>query len=359
MYLGVLEGIAEAIASLMKLASGYWADRTRRQFPLVLLGYSISTCRSLIGLAVTPWQVLAIRFSDRFGKGIRTAPRDAWLASYTDSQSRSRIFGFHRAMDNVGATVAPLLATVFLYFYPGNYRVLFLLTLIPGFLVIYFVFKARKYEKSEASLTAPLPKISFKDIARLPKRFYYFLFVLFLFTLGNSADAFLILRLKEVGVPEYAIPSLWAALNLVKVLSSLWGGGFADRVGAKTSVILGWIIYSLAYLGFAFVTDPFIMGVIFIFYGVFFGLTEGPEKALVTELAPKHLRGTAFGFYHLVMGVGLLPASLICGVLWQKSGASLALGFAVIVSAVSTLLFLKVKAGSQLKPGEMLAETVD
>lgn len=347
LYIGVLEGVAEAIASITKLFAGYWSDRSRHPYRLVLLGYTISFCRSFIGLATSPAQVLAIRFSDRFGKGIRTAPRDAWLASYTTPQTRGKIFGFHRGMDNLGATIAPLLASAFLYFYPGEFRMLFLLTFIPGALTMYFIWKASRVDdQSSPTATATKERISWRDATKLPKNFWYFLFVIFVFTLSNSADAFLLLRLRDVGVPAYLIPTLWAGVNLVKMLSSFWGGEFSDRVGPKTSIILGWMIYAAAYICFSQMTNPLAMSAVFLAYGVFFGLTEAPEKSLVTYLVPDRLRGTAFGFYHLIVGVGLLPASLICGYLWQDYGASTALLFGAALSLVSILMIIPLRQGS-------------
>jgi MFS family permease len=193
LYIGALEGVAEAIASLTKLASGYLSDRTQKKSQIVLVGYILSLGRSFIGLATTPTQILAIRFSDRFGKGIRTAPRDAWLARYTTPQTRGKIFGFHRGMDNLGATIAPLLATLFLYFYPGRYRLLFLLTLIPGIWTISYIIKAIQAGKeTPASIEIPKEKISFRSAIKLPRNFWYLLFVIFIFTLSNSADAFLL-----------------------------------------------------------------------------------------------------------------------------------------------------------------------
>jgi MFS family permease len=344
LYIGALEGVAEAIASLTKLASGYLSDRTQKKSQIVLVGYILSLGRSFIGLATTPTQILAIRFSDRFGKGIRTAPRDAWLARYTTPQTRGKIFGFHRGMDNLGATIAPLLATLFLYFYPGRYRLLFLLTLIPGIWTISYIIKAIQAGKeTPASIEIPKEKISFRSAIKLPRNFWYLLFVIFIFTLSNSADAFLLLRLKDVGVPVYLIPTLWAGFNLVKMVSSFWGGGFSDRVGARTSIILGWLIYAAAYLCFAKISNPYLMASIFLGYGVFFGLTEAPEKSFVTSLVPAHLRGTAFGFYHLVVGVGLLPASLLCGYLWKEFDAPTAFFVSALLAFASVILLLPLR----------------
>lgn len=347
MYIGVLEGVAEAIASVTKLFAGYFSDKFKMKSPIVVAGYAISTCRSLIGLATAPWQVLAIRYSDRLGKGIRSAPRDAWLASYTTPQTRGRIFGFNRAMDNLGATLAPLLATAFLYFLPGKYQVLFILTFIPGLMSIFCVLKARSQGEG-TTIEAPKEKISWRDAAKLPKHFWYFLFVILIFTISNSADAFLILRLKDVGVPVYLIPTLWAGLNLVKMFSSIWGGEFSDRVGPKTSIVIGWLIYAIAYLAFAQMNDPWAMSFVFLGYGIFFGLTEAPEKSIVTALVPGHLRGTAFGFYHLTCGLGLMPASLICGYLWNEYGANVALMFGALVSFASVILIFPLRAKSNM-----------
>ncbi|MBN8553977.1 MAG: MFS transporter [Deltaproteobacteria bacterium] len=343
-FIGLLEGVAEAISSLTKVFSGFYSDKFKNKFGFVFVGYFISMLRSTIGFATAPWQILAVRFSDRLGKGIRTAPRDAWLAQYTTEKTRGKIFGFHRGMDHFGATLAPLLATGFLFFFPEEYRMLFILTFIPGFLSLFFVMKAIKASRSEESRNEPIDEIkkqiSFRDIKKLPRSFYYFLFVLMIFTLSNSADAFIILRLHDAGISEVWIPSLWAALNLIKMLSTFWAGGFSDKVGAKKAVLLGWAVYLACYICFAFSNHMYLILFSFLFYGVYFGLTEAPEKSLITALAPISLRGTAFGLYHLIVGLGTLPASAICGFLWQRFGASYGLGFAVLSTILSIILFL-------------------
>lgn len=359
LFVGALEGIAEAVASVTKVTAGYYSDRVKNKAPIVFVGYLISTCRSFMSLATAPWQILAIRFSDRIGKGIRSAPRDSWLASYTNSQNRGRIFGFHRGMDHLGATLAPLLATAFLYFLPGEYRLLFAITFIPGLLSLIFVVKAAQVDGTEkGTLASESTKLSIREAVMLPKKFWYFMFVLFVFTLGNSADAFLLLRLKDLGVPEYLIPALWAGLSLVKMLSSFWGGSFSDRVGAKVSISLGWAIYALVFVGLAVSSTAVAGTLIFLFYGIFFGLSEAPEKVIVTQLVPQRLRGTGFGFYYLIVGLGLLPASLIFGWIWLKFSAELAFYFGASCAVLGLILiwFLKTddeKATPQFVPTEV------
>ena len=341
-FLGLLEGAAEAIASITKVASGYASDRYKRITPFVLWGYGLSNIlRPVLGLSTSISQVFFIRFGDRIGKGIRTAPRDSWLGRLTTPSTRGRVYGFHRGMDHAGAMLAPLLATVFLYYFPGQYRVLFLLTIIPGIIALVCVMKALKHTPAETLAPAASNKVlKFADVKNLPKHFLLFLGVLFLFSLSCSADLFLLLKLKEVGIPEIWIPLLWSALHLVKMLSSLWGGIWSDRVGRRTSILAGWSLYAAIYLSFAFIHDPLLAVAVFLLYGIYFGLTEGVEKALVADLVEPNLLGTSFGLYHLTVGLSLLPASVIFGFLWQRYESTTAFIFSAALACAASILFV-------------------
>lgn len=353
LFVGLYEGIAESVASLTKVFVGYWSDRVGRRGPFVLAGYFLSNfVRPLTGVVTAPWQALAVRFADRLGKGTRTAPRDAWLGAIAAQGERGRVFGFHRAMDNAGATLGPLVATAFLYFFPGELRALFLLTMIPGCLSLYYVLRARgentgeRRSRPEAPSEAPptaVPRLS--DIFRMPAAFRRYLFILFLFTVANSSDAFLILKLQKTGVPMYWIPFLWTALHVVKVASSTPGGAFSDRFGRKAAIILGWLVYAAAYTTIGLSSSLTITVCVFILYGLFAGFTEGPERAMVADLVPdERSRGTAFGLYNLAIGIGALPASLIAGFLWERMGPSAPFLFGAEVAGVSILLLFFLKS---------------
>ena len=348
MSLGVIEGMAEAANSALKILSGWLADRWRSPKTLVLVGYGIaSSVRPLIGLATAWPQVLAIRFSDRLGKGIRGAPRDAMLADFAPANARGRVYGFHRAMDHAGAVTGPLLATAFLYFYPGDYRTLFMLTIVPGVIVILFLLRVpepgRTMTKQVDPDGAPDPAHARTALKSLGGPFYRAMAVILLFSLGNATDAFLLLRLSDLGVASVWIPLLWSALHVVKVVSSLAGGAMSDRFGRRGLIAVGWLWYALVYAGFGFFDTKSTVIAIFLAYGLFFGLTEGNEKAWVADMAPVNTRGTAFGVYNAALGIGTLAASLIFGALWTRVSPQAAFltgaGLALLASALLFLLF--------------------
>ena len=339
MSLGVIEGAAEAANSALKILSGWLADRWRSQKKLVLLGYGIaSAVRPLIGLATAWPQVLAIRFADRLGKGIRGAPRDAMLADFAPAHARGRVFGFHRAMDHAGAVTGPLLATAFLYFSPGNYRTLFFLTIIPGIIVILFILRVP--ERGQTGVKPGSDRGQTPTEWNLGRRFYLAMTVILLFSLGNASDAFLLLRMSDLGVTAVWIPLLWSALHVIKVVSSLVGGALSDRFGRRGLIALGWLWYALVYAGFGYFDSEATVIAIFLSYGLYFGLTEGNEKAWVADMAPAHARGTAFGIYNAALGVGTLAASLVFGVIWTRISphAAFLTGAALAICA-SLLLF--------------------
>jgi MFS family permease len=343
--LGIIEGVAEGVNSLLKLLSGWWADRSGRRRRLVIAGYSISgASRPLIALAGNWVHVLIIRALDRTGKGIRGAPRDALLAAYASPSTRGRIFGFHRAMDHTGAIVGPLLATVFLYFLPGEYRLLFALTAIPGAIAVVMLFRVREPERVAVVVpTAATAHSSALDVAagaRLPTRLWAVLGVILVFSLGNSADAFLLLRLGDaLGAVTY-VPLLWGALHVVKASLSTWGGGLSDRIGRKQVIVIGWGVYALVYIGFATASSAAGFVSWFLLYGVYFALAEGAEKALVADLTPPGRHGTAFGYYNAALGVGALTASVVFGFLYERFGPASAFTTGAALAAVAAVLLI-------------------
>ena len=332
--LGLIEGLAETVASLLKVASGWWSDRLPRRKPLVVAGYGLaSLTRPMIALATAPWHLFVLRLLDRVGTGTRGAPRDALVAEVTPEQQRGRAFGFHRAMDHAGAAIGPLLASAILLF-RNDLRLLFALASIPALLSLAVVI----FGVREEARRLPSPVcVGSGPRASLPPAFRRYLLVLALFTLGNSSDGFLLLRAQEAGVGLAAIPLLWTFHHLVKTFTSTAGGVVSDRLGRKRTIVGGWFVYALAYAGFAAAQTPLHVFLVFALYGCFHALTEGPERALVADLAGAELRGRAFGLFHAVTGVMLLPASLLTGLLWQRFGAPTALGLGAALAAAATV----------------------
>jgi MFS family permease len=339
MSLGVIEGAAEAANSVLKVAAGRLADRTGAPKKIVLAGYGISgAVRPLIALASSWMSVLGLRVADRLGKGIRGAPRDAMLAHFAPPDVRGRAYGFHRAMDHAGAVIGPLIASAFLFFYPEDYRTLFALTIVPGIVVIIILLRVPDARTPPPGGAGPPDA---KPVA-LSKRFYTAIAIIFVFSLGNASDAFLLLRMNDLGIGAVWIPLLWSALHVIKVLSSVAGGDLSDRFGRRTLIGLGWLVYALVYAGFSFVDSAAGIIGIFLTYGLYFGLTEGVEKAWVADLAPAGLRGTAFGVYNAALGVGALCASVMFGALWTHASpdAAFLTGAALALVATGLLYFL-------------------
>ncbi|WP_411281457.1 MFS transporter [Gemmatimonas sp.] len=348
---GVIEGSAEAVASLLKLASGWWSDRVSRRKPLIVAGYTIaSLVRPLVAIAQSASQVLAIRLVDRVGKGIRGAPRDALLAASTPVEFRGRAFGFHRAADHAGAVVGPLIALACLQWLGMPVRHVFWVAAIPGamavLVAIAFVREdydgrapARAVSAPLAPLAAVAPVVPGPGTApALPRSFWRAMVPILVFTLGNSTDAFLLLRASQLGVPTALIPLVWVLLHLVKSASSTPAGAWSDRVGRRPLIVAGWGLYAVVYAGFSLATDPWHAWALFGVYGVVFGLTEGTEKALVADLVPAPRRGTAFGWYQATVGVAALPASIAFGVVWDAYGSPAAFGMGAALAVVAAII---------------------
>ncbi len=364
--LGVIEGAADAISSALKLVAGRISDRTGHRKPLVVAGYTIAwLARPLTALAATWQHVFVVRLTDRVGKGLRGAPRDAMLGALAPPGQRGRVFGFHRAMDHAGAVVGPLAAAAFLWFFPGAYRTLFALTFIPGALAVAMLMfvpevgagsgpgGASKEEPGEGGVH-PSDQAYPTNLTHptLPHPLKRFLVVLALFTFGNSTDAFLLLRLSDAGLATVYLPLAWAGLHVIKAGLSTMGGALSDRLGRVKLIAGGWIVYAIVYAGFAMSDTVTPLLAWFFAYGVYFALVEGSEKALVADLTPPALQGTAFGWYNAVLGFGALAASLLFGALWETfgpavaffTGAGLALTAAVALSlALPQLTELRTK----------------
>jgi len=391
--IGLIEGGAESISSFLKLFSGYFSDRSGRRKAPVVFGYALaSIARPLLGFATSWPQVFAVRFADRVGKGIRSAPRDAMIADSAAPTERGLAFGFHRAMDHMGAVIGPLLAYALVVFIasdgdaimPGEYRLIFLAASVPALaavLVAAFAIRETRRRKSndvrresekaasesenagrenpnvEPENTDALPAAAAPEFPRFSLRgfdgnFKRFLFILALFTLSNSSDAFLLLRAREVGIASSNLPLLWAALHGVKVLSSLIGGDLSDRLGRKTLIVTGWLFYAVVYLGFAFVSTATGAWTLFLIYGIYFGLVDGAEKALVADLVPADKRGTAYGLYNLAFSITVWPASILMGVLWSWRGATTAFIVSACIGTLAALLLaLTIRPAGTHAPG--------
>lgn len=358
--MGVIEGAAESVSSFLKLFAGYFSDRRGRRKGLVVFGYALAgVMRTLLAFASTWTHVLAVRLADRVGKGIRSAPRDAMIADAASPSERGLAFGFHRAMDHAGAVVGPLIGFAVLYFIAADrnspalseFRTLFLVAAVPALAAVVvaalFVRETRKTEaRTRLEEVAPRPRLSLRGFDANFKRF---LLVLALFTLANSADLFVLRRAQEAGVGAASIPLLWAALHALKVLSSLVGGDLSDRLGRKWLIVSGWVLYAMVYAGFAYASTRGEAWALFMVYGVYFGLTEGAEKALVADLVAPEQRGTAYGLYNLAFSVMVLPASLLTGLLWSWLGARAAfLASACVAVSAAALLALTVRGGGKV-----------
>lgn len=342
--LGVIEGVAEAVNSFLKVLSGRWSDRRSRRRPLVIAGYGLSSlARPLVALATSWPYVLIVRSLDRTGKGIRSAPRDAMLARMADASDRGRIFGFHRAMDHTGAILGPVMATVILFLAPDRYRLLFALAAIPGALAVAALFLVDESDGTPDAarvIATPVQPHATTTVASgdaMPAPLRWFLIVVLVFGLGSSADAFLLLRLSDALGSATWVPLIWAALHVVKASLSTWGGSLSDRWGRRRVIVAGWAVYALVYLGFAMATTAVAFIAWFLVYGLYFALTEGAEKALVADLAPSHVRGTAFGYYNAAVGVSALLASIVFGVLYEKVSPGVAFGSGAAVSALAVI----------------------
>jgi len=344
--IGTIEGLAESISSLLKLFAGYLSDRLAKRKSLVVAGYTLaSLARPLLAFAQTWTQVLAIRLTDRVGKGIRTAPRDAMIADTVRTEQRGLAFGFHRAMDHGGAVIGPIIGYLLVVLFVANSRSpttgefskIFIVASIPAFLAVIVAAVFMRESPVKAPRGTEVVKLSLRGFDSNFKRF---LVVLALFTLSNSSDSFLILRAIDSGVSVAVVPLLWAAHHAMKVLSSLLGGDLSDRLGRKRLIVSGWILYAAVYAGFAFATNKASLWVLFLIYGIYFGLVEGAEKALVADLVRPEQRGTAYGLYNLAFGITVFPASLLMGMIWDWKGPATAFLFSAFIGATAAALLL-------------------
>lgn len=336
--IGLIEGVAESTASILKIFSGWLSDKMRRRKFLMVIGYGLSDLIKPLLYLVNSWtQVLGIRFLDRTGKGIRTSPRDALIADASPEEHRGKAFGFHRAMDTAGAAIGPLLAFAILAFFANRYRLVFLLSAIPGVLAIIILILFLKEKKKPLSYDETAPKISFRSLSR---EFKLFTIIATIFTLGNSSDAFLILRAKNLGLSIILIPIVYFLFNMVYSILSMPAGILSDKIGRKRVIILGFFIFALIYLGFALAKGVIWVWILFIFYGAYYALTEGVQRAFVADLVSKDLHGTAMGTFNFGVGISALPASIIGGALWNYVAPQATFYYGSALSLLAIVLFL-------------------
>ncbi len=336
--IGLIEGIAESTASLLKVFSGWFSDRIGNRKLLMALGYGISTLsRPFVALA-TGWQhVLGSRFIDRLGKGVRTTPRDAIIAESADKTHLGRAFGFHRAMDTMGAVVGPAVAFFLLGILSNDYRKVFWLSMIPGVIAVLLIISFITEKKKAFASHADRPKMTMKHFNW---RFKFFVIITALFAVGNSSDVFLILRAEQKGIKPAMIPVVYLIFNLVYSLSSIPAGMAADKFGKKRVILSGFILFAALYYGFAVAGSATAIWVLFGLYGLFMGLTEGIQKAFLATIIPQDFKATAFGVYNTVVGLAMFPASLIGGWLWDHVSPSATFYFGSATATLSAILFI-------------------
>ncbi len=354
--IGLVEGLAESTASLLKVFSGWFSDRIGKRKWLTVLGYGISTAaKPFLYIVTSWWGVLAVRFADRFGKGVRTAPRDALVADTIDEEHRGLAFGLHRAGDTAGAMVGLLIALGVVWaaqagavtLVRDTFQRLVLISVIPALLaVLVLALTAQDVTTSDRRVA---PRLS---LAGFDPAFRQFLLVVILFTLGNSADAFLILRAQERGLNVVGVLGMLATFNLIYALVSGPSGGLSDRIGRRKLIIGGWLIYAVLYLGFALANTAWHIWVLYALYGVYYGAVEGTARAFVADMVAPEQRGSAYGLYHAAVGIAALPASLIAGLLWQGVGAWKGFGprapflLGALLAILAVVLFLRIPVGS-------------
>lgn len=329
---GVIEGFAESLASLLKVFSGYYSDKLGRRKGLAIAGYSLSAAAKIPIIIAVSWAwVLFGRVADRFGKGVRTAPRDAIIADAAEEGQRGRAFGLHRALDTLGAVIGVALAYMFFTSYHGDYRTVFFWSLLPAILGVGILLGVREKKPQPVGKKTVSLKWSTLD-----NRLKWFLLVVFLFALGNSSNQFLLLRAHDLGYSVADVILLYLVYNLVYAVVAYPAGLLSDILGRRTLLVTGYLFYALVYLGFALVTEKHMMWYLFATYGLYTGITEGVEKALVSDIAPAEQKATMMGLHATLVGIGLLPASLLAGALWKWFGPSVTFYFGAVTGILAT-----------------------
>lgn len=336
-WLGAMEGVAEATSAVVKWRIGPVVDRAQRKKPLILAGYALaSVVRPLIAFAAAGWHVVLLRALDRVGKGIRGVPRDALLAESIDEASLATAYAFHRMMDNAGSVLGPVLAFSLMRGLDVDVRTVIGLAVVPGAVAVGTVVLGVRESAAPAEVDADDAAEPGGDAA-LPGAAKRYIAVLAVFTLGSSADSFLLLRAVDLGLDAAYVPLVWLALSGAKSLANIPGGRAADRFGRKRTLLVAWLLYAAFYAALPFVTHPLLFAGVVVAYGSYYGLAEGAEKAMLVERAPPDLRGRAFGVMHAVTGLAILPANLIFGALYQRS-PELAFSISAATAGLAALL---------------------
>ncbi|MHB1456179.1 MAG: MFS transporter [Armatimonadota bacterium] len=335
--IGLIEGIAESVASVVRIFSGWFSDKIGNRKWLTIAGYTLSTLsKPLLSFSSTWHHVLGIRFMDRLGKGIRAAPRDALIADVTPPEKRGISFGFHSAMDTTGAVLGPLIAFWLLKSVGLSFRQIFMLAAIPGAIgVLLLIFFVKEKHKTAEERKASLPSMR---IGSFDGHFRMFLLITAVFSIGNSSDAFLILKAKQNGISTANILLVIVLFNSIQALLATPAGAVSDRLGRKNVILLGFLVFALVYMGFGMTSSPVITVVLFAFYGVYSALTYGVQKAFASDLIAANLRGTGLGAYNMVTGIALLPASLIAGVLWDRVSPSAPFVYGAAMALVAAIM---------------------
>lgn len=350
--IGWIEGVADFISSMLKLFAGAWSDRLSKRKWLIISGYAMpALLRPLIGLATSWWHVFLIRSGDRFGKGIRTSARDALIADSTPADQRGYAFGFHRAMDHLGAALGPVIAFLFLLWMPGEVRFLMLLAIIPGVIVTLLVMFGLQEQPRQSSEEKTPFRFQVKELGR---DFWWFMLVIAVFSLGASSDMFILVRLKELGIiDEKYLLIIWCVFHLLKSGGNLVFGKLTDVVTPKWLIILGWLLYAVIYGLFGLITSEYVAIGLFMVYAFYYAMTEPPERALVAQMVPAKIRGQAFGWYHFITGVIVLPASVLFGWLYDHYDAKVPFLVTAAIAVTATVLMCGLQTDKQVDQQNM------
>ncbi|HQO09553.1 MAG TPA: MFS transporter [Clostridiales bacterium] len=338
--IALIEGIAESTASLLKALSGLWSDKIGKNKPFMIFGYGLTAIITPVyALAGRPVHILWLRFIERIGKGVRTAPRDSLISGSVGKEKTGRNFGFHKAMDNSGAILGPLGAFAVLYFLPGNYATVFVLSAIPaviGVLIIIFMIREAHNGSDERR------KVSVRE---LPAKFWFYLAIIFVFSLGNSTDALLLVKTADTGIEKAYVPFIYMIFNTVSVIFAIPIGKLSDKKGRTVMIITGYLIYSAVYFLFGRFNNASIFIALFVLYGLYSAFADGSQKSLLSDIVSKDMKGTGFGIYHAIIGITLLPASVIAGYLYDNvnSNAPFYFGGAMALTAAVLMIIFTLK----------------